>query len=118
MVFCDIMEKNGKECEKMIPMETEKDPAAEKRKDYFVKYHVIADFLSVDLVLQLDEALFHLQTLEERMEYLDAFRFGFGAGARFASNALGNKPPDMDEIQKTWVDIRRYKNEEKSDPQK
>ena len=98
----------------MIPMETEKDPAAEKRQDYFRKYHMIADLLSADLVLHLDEALFHIQTLEARVEYLDAVLFGFGAGVRFASNALGNKPPDMDEIQKTWVDIRKYKNEEKS----
>lgn len=102
----------------MIPIQTEKDPAAEKRQDYFRKYHMIADLLSADLVLRLDEALFHIQTLEGRADYLDAVLFGFGAGTRFASNALGNKPPEMKEIQKTWVNLRKYKNEEDPEPQK
>lgn len=100
-----------------MTIQSEKDPAARKRQDYFIKYHMIADLLSADLVLRLDEALFHIQTLEGRADYLDAVLLGFGGGMRYISGLLENKPPEMEEIQKTWVNKRKYKNEEESEPQ-
>ena len=69
-------------------MQTIRSEDEEKRLDYFNKYHAMVALLSVEDTLNLDEALFHLATIEERSAYLDVVQFGFRAGVSFATGAL------------------------------
>lgn len=69
-------------------MQTIRSEDEEKRLDYFNKYHAMVALLSVEDTLNLDEALFHLATIEERSAYLDTVQFGFRAGVNFATIAL------------------------------
>ena len=69
-------------------MQTIRSEDEEKRLDYFNKYHGMIELFEADTKVELDEALFHLATIEERSAYLDTVQFGFRAGVNFATIAL------------------------------